>query len=697
MLGNIFLNSSLAERALNRKPQTVQIHWSWAWTIWPGQIGAHALRVNGHSHKLLWLVEGESAHGRILLVPLFHRELRFDPIQARDVVANMQLSNIDHKPPPQDPDTWHITFDSVNTTSLQRATLGKLVIDGNGGGTVSFTHKLRGGATRIFPSGVHFPAAQVRYQKHLLLRDTKLDVRFAVDAFTHDQPAGWQKVQQAVGRLQLDGTTPPLTGPITATNFHLAEGRLKADLSFDHGSLLAGGRMQWNGPLTTADADGAKQRHAANVAIVVGTDALSLHANVLPAQGAKATAADSVEADLQFASRQLLPLRSYADTVKLISGSSRFQWHFASLDWLTPLVISKPWLRLKGSGNVNGSLRVDAGVLMPGSRVEVPKVALTVNVLDNAFVGDAHALIKVNEGAANDGLLMALTADRFTLSASGSAIPYVRGKDLKLDMRSSRDLAKFRGALAARLQFTDADIPDLRAYNHYLPGKSLRFLFGTGKISTDIHMDGTGDVSDGRIKMSSRGAKLALGPSLLSGNLQMDTQLSATKRGRRAYDIKQWTLALDGVRLDGSSDPPWWARLTIKNGRLDWAEPMLFRGHATMVMKDVGLLLSLFADRGAFPKWITHVVNDGETTANAQLEARHGDVVLDQLMASNDRVDLSARLRIRDGKPNGSLYVRWGVLGLGVALTDGTRKFHLLHAARWYKSQPNLLVSPPQP
>ena len=50
--------------------------------------------------------------------------------------------------------------------------------------------------------------------------------------------------------------------------------------------------------------------------------------------------------------------------------------------------------------------------------------------------------------------------------------------------------------------------------------------------------------------------------------------------------------------------------------------------------------------------------------------------------------------RIRDGQPAGDLYARWGIFGLGVALADGKRHFHLLHAREWYQSQPDLI--PPQ-
>lgn len=177
----------------------------------------------------------------------------------------------------------------------------------------------------------------------------------------------------------------------------------------------------------------------------------------------------------------------------------------------------------------------------------------------------------------------------------------------------------------------------------------------------------------------------------LTGNLRMDTQLARANRSGHAFDLRHFALGLDGVRIQGSDAPPWWVRMTLEHGRLDWDRPMRLSGEATLVMKDVSLLLSLFADRSAFPAWIAHVINDGQAVAHVQVAAQRGDVMLGRLMAHNRRVDLFAHVRITDGRPSGDLYARWGVLGLGVALDHGKREFHLLHAARWYLAQPDPL------
>ena len=61
------------------------------------------------------------------------------------------------------------------------------------------------------------------------------------------------------------------------------------------------------------------------------------------------------------------------------------------------------------------------------------------------------------------------------------------------------------------------------------------------------------------------------------------------------------------------------------------------------------------------------------------------------MQASNDRIGLQARLRIANGRPDGDLYARWGVLGLGVELQGGERTLHIAGARDWYESRPALL------
>lgn len=698
MGGNVFLNSPLARTEVNRKPQIFHAQWAWAWTLWPGQIHAHGLQLHGQARQLLWSARGDAASGHIMLWPLLRHELRFDVVRTVAVSLDIRPTGIDLKPPPWRSDAWRITVDRVSTASLRQVRLGDLVADGDGEAELGFTHQLRGGSTAISPSHVLMPKARLHYRQLELLRDARLDVHFLFDPFTHEELPGWQKLERAKIRVAAEGTTPAIAlgadkAGALAVRLSPQGGHLNADFLLDHGTLAPGGRLQWNAPVAMTDADGTQQQRHGWFDLAVQAEAVTINARIPPSLGTgNTTRPNQVDAHLQFASRQLLPRPSPGEALRLLSGTLEGRWHFASMRWLTPLTQSRPWLQMNGAGDIVGALRIEAGRLLPGSHVEVPKAVLAADLLDNVFAGSARAQGRVVAGKGGARTTVDMVADRFTLAprnAPGQA--YLRGRALQVTLQSSADLASLGHDFIARLHFADADVPDLRAYNRYLPGKSLYFLQGNGRMSTEFTLDGNGDVSAGRMQMSSGAVRLALGVSRLAGQLKMDTRLYHATRDGHSFDLDGFALALDGVRVEGSAAPPWWARITLQHGRLDWDRPMRVRGSATLVMKDVSLLLSLFADRSVFPTWITGMINDGQATAHAQIEAQRGDFILDHLVARNERIDLLAHLHVSEGKPSGDLYARWGVLGLGVALADGKRRFHLLHARRWYQSQPDLI------
>lgn len=696
--GNVFLNSSLARTEVNRKPQIFHAQWAWAWTLWPGQVHVHELQLHGQARQLLWSARGDAASGRIMLWPLLRHELRFGPVRTTAVSLAIRPTSIDLKPPPWRSDAWRITVDRVSTASLRQVRLGDLVADGDGEAELGFSHQLRGGSTAIFPSHVLMPKASLHYRQLELLHGTRLDVHFSFDPFTHEELPGWQKLERARIRVVAEGATPAIAlgadkAGALAVRLSPLGGHLSADFLLDHGALAPGGRLRWNVPVAITDADGTQQQRRGQLDLAVQADAVMVDARIPPSTSTGSTAApNQMKAHLQFASRRLLPRPSSGEALRLLSGMLDGRWHFASMRWLTPLTQSRPWLQMNGAGDIVGALHIEAGRLLPGSHVEVPQAVLVADLLDNVFTGSARAQGRVVAGKGGARTVVAMIADRFTLAprnAPGQA--YLRGRALQVTLQSSADLASLGHDFIARLHFADADVPDLRAYNRYLPGKSLYFLQGEGRMSTEFTLDGNGDVSAGRMQMSSAAARLALGVSRLAGQLKMDTRLDHATRDGHSFDLDGFTLALGGVRVEGSGAPPWWARIALQRGRLDWDRPMRVRGSATLVMKDVSLLLSLFADRSAFPTWITNMINDGQATAHAQVEAQRGDLILDQLVARNERIELFAHLRMSDGKPSGDLYARWGVLGLGVALADGRRRFHLLHARRWYESQPDLI------
>lgn len=701
VLGNIFVNCPLATQLVNRQPQTLEAHWASARTWWPGQVRLKQLRIRGQARELLWNIDVGQASGRLQLWTLFRRELRFGGVRIADVAINVQPASSDHKPPPWRPDAWWLTFERIETSSLRKLQWGELVMIGNAAGETGFTHQLRGGTTEVFPSVVSASQVALRYRSQPWLQDLSLKLQFAFDRFTHDNPPGWHKIELARLHLVANGATPVLNLGVNSAANVLAnsatphDGRVAADFMLDHGVVAPGGQASWSGVVETARSDGSPQFLGGQASLSVKGDETDGHFSASPAVSSSGErVASHMLVDVRFDSRRVLPLPSSKAALALLSAHAEGRWQFASLAWLKPLTAAKPWLQWNGAGEVDAALRLAHGQLLPGSRLSIPKMALIARILGNIFSGSASADGLVESDPQGAHSTMNLKVEHFVVAPDlPGGEPYLQGQALRVDMRSSADLLRFRDTTTSHLYFAHADVPDLRAYNRYLPGKSLFFISGHGSMATDLTVDGQGDVSAGRMQLHSEGARLAIGPSRLTGNIDLDTRLTMAKRAGHAFDLHDFSLSMNGVRVEGSNDPPWWTTATLEQGQLDWDRPMQLNGTATMRMKDVSLLLTLFAERGAFPQWITHIIDAGEAQVRANVQARKGDFVLDHLVASNERVLVMARLRIAGGKPQGDIYARWGILDLGVAMANGQREFHLLHAARWYEAQPDLLTN----
>jgi len=108
-------------------------------------------------------------------------------------------------------------------------------------------------------------------------------------------------------------------------------------------------------------------------------------------------------------------------------------------------------------------------------------------------------------------------------------------------------------------------------------------------------------------------------------------------------------------------------------------------------MKDLSVLLELFAHKKHFPQWVANVVDEGQADMSGHLRWKDQALVLDRFSGSNDRFHAQARLRLHDGQRKGDLYLGWHKLGLGLELDGEKRDFRFIQPRKWFESRPDLL------
>jgi len=511
LLGNVILNTALGPTLVNRKPEKFQMHWGTGLTLWPAHMWLWDVRARGHVRHTVWEAQAERASGRIALWPLIVKQLRLPGVTAHQVTVQIDRVDGDMPPPPSRPGGWWIRLDDIATDSLRSVSYRSTRLSGTGEAHFGVTKQLRGGPLAI-------PLATLRISDGALYDDDLLwanridvDGHFSLPEHRREDAPGLERLRLADAQLKLTAWTPGLVVALDQDGNWAADvtrlnpqgtaeehGQLRIDLGLAAGRFVPGGTLALALPLDAVDSDGSDRSGQAGVVLAVAEDRLHLSARLPPPPGD----GGRVDADLYLDGLDL-PLpegSSWAGHLHRLSGEVDLDWQFASLHWFGPLFARAPWLNLEGAGRVAAKLQLEKGRLAAGSTLTVPKVAARIDVLDNRFAGTARAQGRIDGEGEQRQTRLDLVVERFQMSPVAALDEIgVRGRNLRLDVTASGELAAMGDSLQARLRFDDATVPDLRFYNRYLPGRGLRFLAGQGRISGDLALDAAGEVAQGQL------------------------------------------------------------------------------------------------------------------------------------------------------------------------------------------------------
>jgi hypothetical protein len=697
LLGNAFLNTALADAALNRHPERFQIRWQRALTLYPGHVRASGVEVRGHVRRFQWQARAATASSRIALLPLLRRELRLPRIDARDVGFESDRVDTDIAPREPKPGGWIVHLPRIETDSLRRARWNELELAGRGGARFGLWKQLRGGPFEILASSLELSEATLKRGDDTWLSNARIAAGFALDR--HDGAAypGRAKLALIVAHVRAEGAVTgvglALGGDQEWTLTREARrGTARVDLGWERGALREASEVRLEVPVSLQVDDGPRRENTLALGLQVEADAWHLTAR-LPQQEQGRVRLD---ADLRIAQRGW-PEHGLRALLPKTSGHVDLRWRFDSLRWLSDLLVRGEWLRFDGAGELDAALQIEAGQLAPGSRFEVPGVQLQTRVLGDRISGRAHAVGRIAPaaGAEPAQARVEVVLDEYAIASDDAPDqPYVEGRALRVELASAGTLAEFRDQLQARLQFAQARVPDLRRYNHYLPSAQLRFTSGSGTLDGDLALDAQGQVAHGTFAVRARGAGLRFARLDLGGDVAVDTRLRRADLAERKFDLDGSRIALSRVAFrdpSGVQRRDWWARIELPRAHGEWGRPLSLDGEARIAMKDVGFLLALFAQKKPFPRWVARLVDAGQAEVEGRARLRGKSLVLDRLQAENRRFRVQARLKLEDAQARGDLLLHWGVLGIGVELAPEERDWRLVKPTQWYESRPDFL------
>ncbi|REM96830.1 hypothetical protein DSI35_25960, partial [Mycobacterium tuberculosis] len=105
---------------------------------------------------------------------------------------------------------WTLRFDAIHSDTIRSGRFGKLLIVGQGHGTVGFLKQLKGGPSELFDSTAGFDDAQVSFDGVNVLDDAHIAARFHFPRHYRDDAPGLQKLGITWAQLQIDARSQGL-------------------------------------------------------------------------------------------------------------------------------------------------------------------------------------------------------------------------------------------------------------------------------------------------------------------------------------------------------------------------------------------------------------------------------------------------------------------------------------------------------
>jgi hypothetical protein len=331
------------------------------------------------------------------------------------------------------------------------------------------------------------------------------------------------------------------------------------------------------------------------------------------------------------------------------------------------------WLhrvRAQGHGQVGGGVRfeVRTALEVPVGRVDLNGATLTVG--SDVLAHDAR------------------------LEVGGSLEPFPPKGTKGLEI-----LQKFKG----ELRISDGTIPDLAVISAFLPRNAgVELMSGSTSVDVDIDARRPGEAT-GDVQIGIEGVQMDAAGREVEGDIAIDARLMRGDFGNGRFDLDGTTLSMERMVLpDPKRDMAeideqdmWWSRIEVDRGWMQLGRPMRVHMDVALAMKDTKPLLKVFfakpgkhEDEVKVPAWVRMMPNVENIEGEASLDSGPEGIVVDDVLITGDKTEVMARLWAREKKLVGQLYLRHGILHLGVDLTEDGRKMKLSKPKRWFIAQP---------
>lgn len=249
-------------------------------------------------------------------------------------------------------------------------------------------------------------------------------------------------------------------------------------------------------------------------------------------------------------------------------------------------------MKVDGKGRVQGRLHMRQGSLEDDSDIAVVARELSLDLLNERFEGEGQISIKTSDTEEDTDVLIEFASLK-ALDRTRDALLFT-GEGVRVEAQGSRSIvpAEDNPFITKRLSVTipEVEVPDLEAYQAYLPDKWVFKLHG-GKGKLQGFAEVTQKSLTSELYLSSEAAEVGIKEYRFTSNLDMALKADSPAL-RSGVDVSGSYVHLKGATLSKEaqqSSKPWHAGVDIVQGKLRLLLPDGMDGDAGFIETYRGL------------------------------------------------------------------------------------------------------------
>ena len=358
-----------------------------------------------------------------------------------------------------------------------------------------------------------------------------------------------------------------------------------------------------------------------------------------------------------------------------------------------------PWLELSG----RESVRLDATVALEQGRWRSPsRIAAGDAALEAAGFG--YLATGVGrwswsiEAAPLEQSRVEVHLERVAIRKPPREKPHLENG--RLDFVATGEqlegLDPFRLLAPKALDLTDATVADISVYNADLPA-ATRLRLRSGRARAEAHLEplsadsealrGTFRLAGQRVRATAEGIDLI-------ADFRLDAVFPRIDWRQMELSLAGTALRVDKVSMSAPTQATAasasWGRARIERGWIRPGQPTFLEAQVAIELSDSRPLVVLLEGHRPLPGFVRKALIVPDVVAHGSVRLATTEVrLLDFGATGGERLEFKAHLVRKNDRPlNGIFFGRYRGFSLGMALRDGDRDLKLIHARRWFESQP---------